>query len=986
MINRDVRITYQGRDQSQAAARSAAAGAERVQRQLSSLGSTAVALQRTFAAVTLGFAGSNAVRTLGDLQESLLRVQNLSTDYAKSQQFLAQQTRALNLDLQSAAQSFAEIQGLQSTGLINDQQARDLFVGFSETAAKFGVSSTDIQFALKGLRQALTAGVVRAQEFDQVTDAIGAVLPGVARNLGVTTQELLKMRTSASLSSDAFLKALIPALNEAQGSAAKASDNINASLRRLSTAYKEALLEFERPIGDSVGNFADAGVAAINLIVENAGKLQVVGAAIAAAYGGRAVAAIAAVSIAQARSLQVSVAQTQAIARNNALRSQEATIAANLLGLERTSILLSIEKLRLRIAETTNATTRLVLTNALIAAEQREVIVKNAAAAASANATRANLALAASQRAATTSSIALTGATTALNGALALFGGPVGAAALALGAVTFLSLKQSELQKNTIAVIDATRDLNREYARSGDKALTAAAAKRQDLQIEVDKLIEQRDRLRDGSFRQPIFGSVDEEAGIRNLTRRIDFVREKLDQLEIQEGLIADAKATSDEFEALGNTIENVASIADRSGDLIAKFLPNRSKIAELEQALSDARSAFAPNSADGNQVISAIQAEINALDGSKKAREEYNRTISNARKELDALNESLLTERQRVQDTFSSAQATISLNVELGTIDESTASTALARARERLSIELAELDTRDLDAANSAIEEKKRLRDADLADFQQYQDRLIQARSVIDPAAVEVEQFRETILRLKDERDKGIASDQDYYLFVQSAAIQHNEALAAINEDQLSTQRELFSSLSGTERFAAIGDVASTFLDAFQKNVGEYIQLNDSMTDAEQKNAIASNAINKRRFEDNKKASIAQSVISTITAATRALETVPYPLNFAAAAAVAAAGFRNVSNIRSASFGSASGGSVSSGASLSSATSDSASSNAVSTETPPIAITFVIDDGLINQRALETMSVNAVATATQNRELTYDTSRGFYTTNNEAA
>lgn len=941
-INRDVRVDYVGRDRTQGAARSVADGAKRIQAQLDKMGRSAAIAQRAFAGLTLGFSVGNAARTLGSLQESLLRVKNLSTDYGRSLSFVSTQTKALNLDLESAAAAYAQIQALQSTGLINTNQAEELFVGFSETAAKFGVSATDVQLALKGLRQALTAGVVRAQEFDQVTDAIGAVLPGVARNLGVTTQELLKMRTSASLSSDAFLKALIPALNEAQGSAALAADNINASFRRLSTAYKEALLEFETPIGNGISQFADAGVAAIESVVENADKIKIVGTAIAAAYGGRALQSVAIMTTAQGKSVLASIAQAKATATNNALLADQARQTLNVARIEQASLVSQRQALQLELAQTQARKARIVLSTQLQAAQAREIAGLAVLRTANQSAAAATTALAASQRAATVSSFALAGATTTLNSALALFGGPAGAATIALGTVAYLGLRQNDLQKATEGVLNATRDLNAEYAKSGVQALTESQARKDDLQREINNLIDQKAKIVNGTANTPLFGTVDEEAALRNLQRQIDAASKSLNQLEIKEDLILDAQRTSDEFEALGNTIAEVADKASAASGFIEKFLPNRAKISELKKALEDARSAFAPDDADGQAVTNAIQDEIDKLSGAAKARKEYTDKVRDARKELDQLNKSLATERERVEATFANAEATILLNVELGTIDSSSATTKITRAREAMNAELAQLDQNDVDATKRALEEKKRLRDQEVADLQQYRNRLIDARSVIDPTGGEVERFRTELLDLNAERGKSIKSAQDYYLLAESARIQHVENMKAIGDELAESQRKQFADLNNYDKLYAVSDVASNFLNAFQKNVGSFIELNESMTDAERKQAIASNAINRKRFEDNKKSSIAQSIISTITGATRAFETVPYPLNFAASAAIAAAGFRNVANIRGSSFGSSSG-SVGTGAGISS-TGPTLSNEATSTSSEQIPQVVILN------------------------------------------
>ncbi len=65
----------------------------------------------------------------------------------------------------------------------------------------------------------------------------------------------------------------------------------------------------------------------------------------------------------------------------------------------------------------------------------------------------------------------------------------------------------------------------------------------------------------------------------------------------------------------------------------------------------------------------------------------------------------------------------------------------------------------------------------------------------------------------------------------------------------------------------------------------------------------------NRKMFEIGKIAAIANAVVSTYQAAAQALKEVPYPFNFVAAATVIAAGFVQVANIKSTSFGGGGGG-----------------------------------------------------------------------------
>jgi len=663
-INRDVRVDFIGRDRTSAAARSAANGVKRVNREVSVLSTRAVAAQRAFSALTIGFAGTNAVRTLGQLQESMLRVKNLSQDYAKDQEFLSKTTKALNLDLGNAAKAFADIQVLQNTGFINDNQVQDLFIGFQETAKKFGVGATDIEFALRGLRQALTAGVVRAQEFDQIFDAIGAVAPSVARNLGLTTQELLQLRTSSSLSSKALLDALIPALREADGSAALASKNINASLQNLSTAYKEALLQFSEPIGDGISAFADAGIGAIDLLVENTGKIKLVGTAIAAAYGGRALASIATMSAAQARGIQISIARAEATARNNALLVTEAKQKQEILRLEQASLISQRQSLQQSLAEASTIEAKRIVQKQLTAATERETAGRIALSEANARTTASTVALTAAQRSATASSLAFSTATRALGGAMSLVGGPIGLAAIAIGAFV---LNARDGTRAIREPREANEELESRASVIGQRAFDEIARTREEAEIKLNELYKKRTKLIDEQVVKNSRLSADQGrmgSYLFKINSQIKETISLLEEIDLKKEAFQQAEAARQDIEALNLAAKDLIGTFDRSGELIDKFLPDRGKIEELKKALEQARKSFEPDSEDGKKVISAIQAEIDALDGSAKARKEYKKQITEARKELDTLNESLQTERQRVEETFASSEATILLNV----------------------------------------------------------------------------------------------------------------------------------------------------------------------------------------------------------------------------------------------------------------------------------------------------------------------------------
>lgn len=104
-------------------------------------------------------------------------------------------------------------------------------------------------------------------------------------------------------------------------------------------------------------------------------------------------------------------------------------------------------------------------------------------------------------------------------------------------------------------------------------------------------------------------------------------------------------------------------------------------------------------------------------------------------------------------------------------------------------------------------------------------------------------------------------------------------------------------------------------------------------------------------------------------------------------AAAISWAGtLANVAGIESAISGGTPAGPSGTGGAPEGTTSDiTANLESGANDAAPINITFVLDETTFNRRAIEDMSVNAIANATQSRDLTYNDSRGYYESNNEA-
>lgn len=125
------------------------------------------------------------------------------------------------------------------------------------------------------------------------------------------------------------------------------------------------------------------------------------------------------------------------------------------------------------------------------------------------------------------------------------------------------------------------------------------------------------------------------------------------------------------------------------------------------------------------------------------------------------------------------------------------------------------------------------------------------------------------------------------------------------ITEDQFNALREQAQRASLRRQAVAEQQAVDRFKAIQAQKVNAVRSLTGAIADA----LTAGGENSKKDFEQHKKIAIAAAIIDTIGAALNALRTVPYPANFIAAAAVAAAGYAQVARIRSTTWSGDAGG-----------------------------------------------------------------------------
>jgi len=151
--------------------------------------------------------------------------------------------------------------------------------------------------------------------------------------------------------------------------------------------------------------------------------------------------------------------------------------------------------------------------------------------------------------------------------------------------------------------------------------------------------------------------------------------------------------------------------------------------------------------------------------------------------------------------------------------------------------------------------------------------------------------------------------------------------------------------------------------------------------------------SFNKGFFKLNQAAGLANAVVNVAQGITEALK-LPFPASLAAAATVGAKGIAQIATISQARFGQTSAPSVSSGTESVSDVSSSGSTNTDiesgddSSSEPAVQNTYFIvsADELIDRDKLQEISIEAVASASQNRSLLFNSANGKFQTNTESA
>lgn len=407
------------------------ASQSKVMQQQAALGSQLGVIQNGYEQLTgvlggLATIGTAAmfVRDTGAAQALDTRLQGLTDsarEYNAVQNYLFATADRLNTSYVTLADSYSKILNLQQSGIVNQSEGIQILEGMANAAAKFGASNVQLEQSLFGMTQGMTAGVLRAEELNQVTEPLPGLMQKLDKAAGVAAGGFRQLVNDGRVTSQMFKRYLIKALSEYAGAAEATEGKINASFAEMGNEYQRLIREYEKPVNFAVTNVANAITAGMRELRENKDLVEGLttsATALAIVLGGQ-------LAGAAAKSTSAFVAKT--IATNKAFQADLQLAAANKRAAvtENQRAIQEQAAAKRQLAMASNTTLRSKAIHQLAAANQKAAL------------TQANLNAATSTYSLVARKASVAGR--ALTGVMGLLGGPVGAAVTAGLAIAYFA-------------------------------------------------------------------------------------------------------------------------------------------------------------------------------------------------------------------------------------------------------------------------------------------------------------------------------------------------------------------------------------------------------------------------------------------------------------------------------------------------------------------------------------------------------------------
>lgn len=234
-------------------------------------GITKTIMTRLIPAFSAASAARSIISNITLFEKIDARIQRLTEsteEYASVQKFISEKSNELSVDIATFADNYARLLTLQRSGILSEFQVKAFAEGFANAAAALGAGSADIDRAMTGLAQALSAGIVRTEDFKQVTEPLPGLMQELDKASGLAAGGFRKLIADGKVTSDMFATTLISALGSYQGAAAATADTVGGAWTRLKNQWVELSRTLQKPVANTLVPILNTLNDALNLITK----------------------------------------------------------------------------------------------------------------------------------------------------------------------------------------------------------------------------------------------------------------------------------------------------------------------------------------------------------------------------------------------------------------------------------------------------------------------------------------------------------------------------------------------------------------------------------------------------------------------------------------------------------------------------------------------------------------------------------------------
>lgn len=799
-----------------------------------------------------------------------------------------------------------------------------------------GATAEEASNAIIQLAQGLASGALRGDEFNSVNEQGNRLMIALADSMNVSIGALRNMAAEGKLTTEVIVNGLLSQGDKIGQEFAKTTATISQSLEIANNNITKFFGE-NATVKAGVKIFSDSVIS----LSENLDALSTTLTIVAGIMGARYVGALTMAT--SAKIADIAASRQQVVADNQT--AQAALVAAN-----------SVQ--RKALADKEAALSSLALAQAeynVAKGSAAEMLAMDALIAAKTRATTASITLteaenaqaAASARAATAARAASVGIGMA-RGALALIGGPAGAAMLAAGAIFYFWQKAQQAKEEAIAFADGLDKLNGAMTAMSNTQLRGAIADANtsiraqkeviaDLQSEVDSLNARyrsftpaaqkyADSMGQGTEFAQRQSEVSDE--LARKTRDLQAAKDKLSRTE-DTAAEATRTLTNNMLTAMGvhdQLIEKSWSLEQVQGAVAKAFGETADEINRANQAgksFDPKALQISPATKEGDKVIATLEEQNELL----KIQDERERAIAKARMQAAKVTDN--------QNQISAAGRLAAENYDLEKSEEArkkaqqeseqqgkksasaTESIAQKLANLKQQSELAAESTSELSREQAMLRAEQSLGSA-ASQAQIKEAREYAARTWDVANALKMRQQAEQASRFinqevsaaKVQRDPYTGEAQDPAAQVNEEEQRKLEALAkyrelgVINAQQFEDGKTAIARQASNDRISIAQQEAKRQVDVMNMLLGGIGEGFSGLAEIVSKSAGESNAAYKTLFAISKAFAVAQSTLNLQLALSNAMASGPFPWNMAAMAQVAAAGGQVISSIGAMSYG----------------------------------------------------------------------------------